>query len=277
MGFSDPGLSFLSAYLKAGDKPKVPGVPSVDLNAVQRDAVQGNLDLLPQASRLASGVNQANQSELDLILEKILPGGKAAAQNFITNQLLGIADVADTQAGIRNATAAGFNLGTGGSQFSKFGVVGHLGRSVAQQRQAGVQNFANLASFTQAPRYNPASMFLSPQERLRVAENERNMRYQAAVAQAGIDAQPSKLALAGAAAADSANETLGTAAGIAASYFGGGMVGGGAPKPPPQNGGGFQANPSWYSSQGWNTPQSPPSYGGSQDSYFGTPTQQQWA
>ena len=238
----------MSAYLKAGDKPKVPGVPSVDLNAVQRDTVAGNLAVLPQAAKLASGVNAANQSELDSILERILPGGKAAAQNFITNQLLGIAAVADTQAGIRNATAAGFNLGPGGSQFSMFGVVVHLGRSVAAQRQAGLQNFANFASFAEAPRYNPASMFFSPGQRLQVVENERNMRYQAAVAQAGIDAQPSKLALAGAAAADSVNETLGTAAGMAASFFGGSMlggIGGGAAKPPPQK------STSWYSSGDW--------------------------
>lgn len=260
MGFSDPGLSFLSAFLKAGDKPKVPGVPSVDLDAVQRETVAGNMAVLPQAAQLASGVNKANQSELDRILEQVLPGGKAAAQNFITNQLLGVADVADTQSAIRNATAAGFNLGTGGSQFSKFGVVGHLGRSVAQQRQAGLQNFGALASFTQAPRYNPASMFLSPEARLQVATHERDLRYQAALAQAGIDAQPSKLALAGAAAVDSLNEDIGFAAGVASSMFGG-MLGGGvgasAPKPIPKSA-------SWYSSSGWNTPQAPPSS-------FGTP------
>ncbi len=252
MGLLDAGLSFLGSFLGSGSKPKVPGVPSVDLNQAQRESVSGNLAILPQASKLASEVNRANQLETEKSLEGVLPGGLSAAQNFITNQLLGIADVADTQAGIRNATAAGFNLGVGGSQFSKFGVVGHLGRSVAQQRQAGLQNFANLASFASGPKYNPASMFLNPATRVESAMRERDLRFQAAMAQAGIDAQPSRLAVAGASAIKSLNSGYGLMSDIKdVGGFVGGMFSG--PKSIPQSA-------SWYSNSGWNTNQN-----------FGTP------
>lgn len=244
------GASAGAAYLSAGDKPKVPGVPQIDMNALQKDAIAGNMAAVGPAGELASKVNQTNQSELDRIREGTMPGGKAAAQKIIMDQLMGVADITDTQAGIRNATAAGFNLGVGGSQFSKFGIVGHLGRTVGQQKQQGLGNMMAFQQFSEAPRFNPASMFLSPEARLRVVENERNMRYQAAVAQAGIDAQPSK-------GAQAAAGGLGALSGIAG-MFSGSMMG--APKSIPTSG-------SWYSGQGWKTPQAPPSY-------FGTPSGQ---
>lgn len=254
-----------SAAAKAGKKPKIPGVPGTDVSSLQLDAIAGNQAAVDPASKFASSVNRANQTELDRIREGTLPGGKAAAQKFITDQLMGVADVADTQAGIRNATAAGFQLGTGGSQFSKFGIVGHLGRSVAQQRQQGLQNFANFASFSEAPRYNPASMFLSPEMRVNVAQQDAKMRLDQANAQAAIDAQPSAWmqALGGG---------LGALSNIAGMYAGGaaGAAGAGAARAPAaSSGGGFVNNPSWYSSQGWNQYQAPPSQ-------FGT-TVQQWS
>lgn len=190
-GFVAIGAGAGAAYLSAGKKPKVPGVPQIDFNALQRDAIAGNMEALGPAGRLATAVNQTNQTELDRVREQSVPGGKAAAQKIIMDQLLGVADITDTQSAIRNASAAGFNLGAGGSQFSKFGVVGHLGRTVGQQKQQGLGNMMAYQSFSEAPRYNPASMFLSVSDRLQVKMAENKMLWDASMAKAAIDAQPS--------------------------------------------------------------------------------------
>lgn len=186
------GAAAGSAYLSAGKKPKIPGVPQIDPTGVQRDTIAGNLENVPGAAKLASRVNIANQTELDRIREGTLPGGMDKVRGIINDQLSGNADVEDVQAAIRQTVAAGFGLGAGGgSQFTKFGVVGHLGRSVAQQKQQGLSNFIGFSGFAEAPRFNPASMFLSASERLQVQMAQNKMSYDSAVARAAIDAQPS--------------------------------------------------------------------------------------
>jgi len=277
-----------ASYLAAGKKPKIPGVPQIDVDAIQRAAVKGNQAVVGDATKLATSVNRANQAELDRVREGTLPGGAAAARKIIGDQLSGVEDVADVQAGIRSATAAGFSLGAGGkSQFTKFGVIGHLGRSVAQQKQQGLANFANFASFMEAPRFNPTTMFLSPEARLRAMQDQNKMNYDAAVAQAAVDAQPS----AGAQAASGALGAMSNFGGMflgnmvarggvggrsTSASSGGGLEWGRVPSAPNYGGNsGYNATVGssgmtpnggtngWYSSQGWNTPQT-----------FGTPVGQ---
>lgn len=255
-----------SAYLKAGKKPKVPGVPQIDFNALQRDAISGNMEAIGPAGGLATAVNQTNQTELDRVREQSLPGGKAAAQKIIMDQLMGVSDITDTQAGIRNATAAGFGLGAGGSQFSKFGVVGHLGRTVGQQKQQGIQNMAAFQSFSEAPRYNPASMFLSVTDRLQVKMAENKLLFDAAMARVAIDAQPS-------AGAQAAAGGLGAFSSIAGMYSGSVMARGGAGVAGGWMGAAGTGSkiPSARSlgNSGWNTPQASPNYFGTQAGQWG--------
>ena len=193
------GAAAGAAYLSAGDKPKMPGVPQIDPTGVQRDTIAGNLENVPGAAKLASRVNSANQTELNRMREGTLPGGMDMVRGIINDQLKGEADVADVQSAIRQTVAAGFGLGAGGgSQFTKFGVVGHLGRSVAQQKQQGISNFIGFSGFAEAPKFNFASMFLSATDRLKITMEQNKMNYDASVAQAAIDAQPSKGAMAAA-------------------------------------------------------------------------------
>ena len=156
-----------------GKKPKVPDFIPVNIDQVQTEGIDANVRNMPGAKALASDVNAFGLQELQKALDFLAPGARDKAIENINNMLGGVADVADTQAGIRNATAAGFNLGAGGSQFSKFGVVGHLGRSVAQQRQQGLQSL--MGFYSMAPQqFNVASMFFTPQQRLAHATSERN-------------------------------------------------------------------------------------------------------
>ena len=161
-----------------GSKPKVPAFKPIDPTAEQAASIAGNVSVLPAVQNLASGVNQLNMSELAKALEFALPGGLKAVQANVTNQLGGIADIADTKAGIRNATAAGWGAGVAGSRFGNLNVLGQLGRSIAQQRQTGFQQFLQLTHAVTPSRLDPTSMFLSPQQRVSLASEQNQMQYQ---------------------------------------------------------------------------------------------------
>lgn len=212
-----------AAYLKAGGKPKIPNFPNLDLAALMKAGALENKALLPFAQGLASNVNAANRAEVLKARESAVPGAIGQIQKNISNQLSGIADAEDTRAAIRNATAANFRLGAGGgSQFSKFAVVGNLGRTVAQQRQQGFQNFTSFASTMDAPKFDPSSMFLTPQMRVEVARWQAQGQHDVNLARANIAAQPSAgmQALAGGLGA------LSSVGSMAAGYGMGGMMGG---------------------------------------------------
>lgn len=223
------GAGVGASYLKAGDKPQVPDFPRLDLETLQKLGIAGNQENLAAAQQLASDVNRGNLAEVAKAREAAVPGATALARKNITDQLSGVADLADTQAAISNATAANFSLGAGGkSQFSKFGIVGHLGRSVAQQKQQGLGNFFNFASLMDAPRFDPASMFLTPAQRLSAAQFQAGGQFSVDTARAAIAAQPSRISQA-------LGGGLGVVSNIASLGFGsligggiGGRVGGGA-------------------------------------------------
>lgn len=218
------GAGVGSSLLSSGKKPRIPDYPKVNLDALQKAAISGNLAALPGASELASKVDQANLEQAQRLSEAQFPGLKAKALKNIEEQLSGTADIADTQAAIRNATAANFALGTGGrSQFSKFSVIGQLGRSVASQKQTGLANFLNLSTATGIQQFDPASMFLTADQRVNVALRESEQQFNVDLARAQIAAQPSKTSKA-------LGAGLGVVSNLASGSFGaalGGIGGGG--------------------------------------------------
>lgn len=173
-----------------GNTPKVPDYQRVDPGQEQLGAVANNQAILPRAQQLASNVNQFNMEQVMKALEFAMPGGVASVRENIANQLAGNADMADLQAGIRGATAAGYNLGVPGSQFNRFGVAGQLGRSVAQQRQQGLQNFLALSQVTKAPQFDVSSMFLTPQQRIQTAMQNTENQFARDWLKAQVDAAP---------------------------------------------------------------------------------------
>lgn len=173
-----------------GNKPKVPNFTPVLPGEVQKQTIAENAAALPGAESLASNVNQFNLDQLAKALQFSLPGGLEKAQTNISNQLLGISDVEDTKAGIRSAVAAGYGQGVQGSQFGNLKVIGQLGRSVAQQRQQGFQNFVTLSQATKAPQMDPTSMFLSPSQRLSTAISQNESQFNRDWLQSQINAAP---------------------------------------------------------------------------------------
>lgn len=214
-----------AAALSRGGKPKVPDFPKLDVDEIQRLAISGNLKSIPEIQKLASLTNAGNRAEVIKALEAVAPGATAKVQRNILDQLEGVADISDTQAALRNLSAANFSLGVGGaSQFSKFGIVGKLGRSVGQQRQQGFANFVSLSNLMDTPRLDFSSMFFSPSQRANAALGNQTGEFNVALARAGIEAQPS-------AAASAAAAGLGEVSNFAGMYTGA-MIGSTMSRPP---------------------------------------------
>lgn len=173
-----------------GNTPKVPDYKYVDPAAEQAGAINQNQQSLGASKRLASDVNQFNLEQLNKALEFAMPGGLDSVRKNIADQLAGKADLADLQAGIRGATAAGYNLGVPASQFNRFGVAGQLGRSVAQQRQQGFQNFAALTQVAKAPQFDVTSMFMTPTQRVNLALQQNQNQFSRDWLKSQMDAAP---------------------------------------------------------------------------------------
>lgn len=233
----------VSGALGSGKKPKIPAPPTLNPDAIQMDTLRGNLKALPEIQNLTGKVNTFNIQELERALELALPGGSSKVKANILDQLEGKMDTADTQAVIRNATAAGFGSGIQGGGIGRNLVLRDLGRSVVDTKERGLTNFMNFQQANRAVLFNPASMFLTPAQRLEAQAANNRMIYDAAVAQAGIDAQPSQGQAALSGALGSLSSMGGTFAGMS---FGSGFGGGAA-----------------TSAGGWTTPSMPRSSSGS--------------
>lgn len=175
-----------------GSKPKVPTLPNVDPNKVQSETIASNLGASGAAQELASIFNKFGQDEILKALEFALPGGLAQIQSNIKSQLTGELAPQDTQALIRNATAAGygkgFNFGTGG--IGRNLVLRDLGIASQQQKQQGFQNFLGLASATKAPQFDYTSMFYTPAQRLSFAQQQADNKFNVDWLQSQLDAAP---------------------------------------------------------------------------------------
>lgn len=194
VGVASLAAGAASGAIGGGKKPRIPPVPKLNPTQIQADTIAGNLAALPGAQKLAGRTNAFNRDELAKALEFALPGATKKAQATILSQLEGTLSPDDTQAVIRNATAAGFGSGIQGGAPGSIGrnlTLRDLGRSTIDQKERGLLNFANFAEMTRAPMLNPSSMFFTPAQRLEAEAANNRMSYDAALAQAGIDAQPS--------------------------------------------------------------------------------------
>jgi hypothetical protein len=162
-----------------GRKPNIPNLPDIDPTKVQGDTIAGNLRNLPEAQKLAAGVDAFNLGQLEKALEFWSPGSLSKLQKTIGSQLSGELDPQDTQALIRNATAVGygkgFNFASGG--IGRNLVLRDLGISGMDQRQRGLQNLMGVQAQTPQP-FNVASMFYTPQQRLDFEFNDRQAQFQ---------------------------------------------------------------------------------------------------
>lgn len=174
-----------------GKKPKIPQLPKLSPDAIQSEAISGNIGSLPEAQRLATGVDQFKAEQLRKALEFALPGGLAQAQQNISAELRGELPPDVAQSIIRSATAAGYARGFG----PRSGIGGNLvardlGLTSLKLQQQGLSSFAGLASFSTPQTFDITSMFFTPHQRLGFSTEERNLQYQRDLLKARVKAQP---------------------------------------------------------------------------------------
>lgn len=172
-----------------GRKPKIPQLPSISIDSVQRETISGNTAALPQAQQLATQADSISQDQFRRALEFALPGSFSQVQGNIGAQLRGELPPDIAQSIIRSATAAGYARGFGPrSGLGSNLVARNLGLTSLQQQQTGLQNLMGLAGML--PRFDATSMFFTPQQRLGFEINERDTRFEHSLLKSRIKAMP---------------------------------------------------------------------------------------
>lgn len=218
------GSSLLGGLLGSGRKVRVPEYKPLDIAGEQQAAVRQNIQQLPQASELARKTAEADQGTLEAMLRRAIPGYDKLLQqqsSLLQAQLSGELPQDVTQAVMRSGAARALGAGLGGGQLGRNLTLRDLGLTSMGMQQQG---FANALNFIQSQRQtgmvNPmsaASMFISPQQRIGLRQQENQMQYQQQLMSAQVAAQPNPMlaALGG---------TLSSFGGIAAGYGMGGMM-----------------------------------------------------
>ena len=93
----------------------------------------------------------------------------------------------------RTSAAAGFRGGFQGSKLGGNLTARDLGLTSLGLQQTGLQNFGALANLINPNPFNVSSMFFSPGQRVTIAQNERNQKFNRDMAAAGVAAAPSPM------------------------------------------------------------------------------------
>ena len=162
--------------------PKIPRFKPISIEGEQAGAIGQNIANLPGAEKLASSVNTFNQQQLESMLETAIPGYqaiKAKVGKNISSQLSGEIpqDVQDFIQ--RKAAAKSFSSGFGGSGMAANLTARDLGLTSLQLTQEGLDSATRwISSAAVAPRFDVSSMFITPQQRIGFAQQERDSAFQ---------------------------------------------------------------------------------------------------
>ena len=177
-----------AADKRAAQLRQIANFAPINIDAEMASAVSGNNAILPVAEQLASSVNTFNRDELMKQLRAAIPGYDAIVSgqsNLVQSQLKGEIPKDVQDAISRRASERNLFQGTSGSQFGRNLEARDLGLTSMDITNRG---FANAMSFLQstkamtaAPTFDVSSMFMTPQQRLAIKQNEQAMRINAAV------------------------------------------------------------------------------------------------
>ena len=222
-------FSFAGNVMKK--KVTVPIFNEVNAQAQQEKAIEGNLSALPEASRLASGVNEFNQAELLKQLRNAIPNYDQLQQrgSDIVTEFSAPGVPKDIQDLIqRKSSAKALGGGYGGSQSHtnlELRDLGLTGLELAGKKLNAIESWLGFAKQNaMAPMMDVTSMFITPQQQISLAVSERDKRFNRDFAASVLKAQQHWRTYMG-------NEFVefgGTLKGVGAGMMGGGMGGGGA-------------------------------------------------
>lgn len=220
-----------------GRKPKVPSLAEIDPNTIQKDAIQGNIASFADIAKLAATVNVFNQDQLQMLIDRALPGAREQITKTIGSQLRG--EVPEDVSRAITRYQAGRNVGalTRGSGFAAGSAARQLGLTSLDIIDRGLKSAESWLQRAQAPQLDASSMFFTPQQRLGFAERQQAIKFQRDMEAAGVAAAPEPWRAALTQGIDSDIARIQNAAlsfgGMA--LGGGGGFGGGGPAMPSQS------------------------------------------
>lgn len=205
-----------------GQKPRVPAFKEILPDEIQEDTTLGNIKSLADIARLAAGVDQFNQDQLEALQERVLPGAAQQIQKNIQSQLRGeIPD--DVRRAIAQGNSERFAGVFAGSNFARSNEAKQLGLTSLGIINQGLASAESWLAQATTPRFDVTSMFFTPQQRYGYAVNERDARYQRDLMAAQVKAAPDP---ATAALGTEIDRFFNTAAGAGMMAAGGGFGGG---------------------------------------------------
>ena len=183
-----------------GSKVKVPKFTEIDPDKEIDEAFKSIQQRLPEGQRVARSIAEADTETALAVLEQFAPGSRAAMQQQMQNIQAGLRGELpeDVQRLITDRAAAqSFAGGFGGSGAARALELRDLGLTSLQRIDTAMnqsaQAFQTFRSMMPQQR-SVGSMFLSPQDRISLAQSERNMQYQRDLAAAQERAKASPVA-----------------------------------------------------------------------------------
>lgn len=191
------GVGLAGAAMSSGNKPKVPAFNKTDASLEQNLALQNNMANLPQAEQLSEATNFYNQNELDRMLQEAIPGyhskvaaGSANVDSFLHGEL-----PPDVAAQIkRNTAEKALGGGYGGSGMARNLTSRDLGLTSLDLTKFGTQLapqwMASQKALAVPKAFDPASMFLTPAERIGNTQQNNQGQFNRDLYQAQVSAAP---------------------------------------------------------------------------------------
>lgn len=223
-------MGLISTLIAPPSKPKVPPFVPVDTTAEQAAAISGNLKNLPAAEQFASQLNSFLGSEWLKSTEIGFPQFKQVSENIGSN-------IASMTAGEipqevqdliqRNAAVKSLYGGYGGTGMQSNMTGRDLGLTSFDLMGRGQDAATRWMAATRSPQVDLSSMFISPSDRIRTTQWNKEFSFNRDWTKSQIKAMPDPFL---AALGNSLDSMVGGAASAAGSimgmYGGGGATGG---------------------------------------------------
>ena len=154
-----------------GSKPVVPNLPQLSLTTEQQKTISGNQTVLPQAESLTSTANLFSQSQVNKMLEQLMPNLMSASGDISSNigdELKGKIP-SDVSAAVQEASAGkALSGGYGGTGAARDLVARDLGLTSLNLTQQGLnsaESWMQTANSLYSPsQINVSSMFVNPSQ-----------------------------------------------------------------------------------------------------------------
>ncbi len=179
-----------------GSKVKVPKFKEIDPDAEIDKAFRSIQQRMPEGKRVARSIAEADAETALAVLEQFAPGSQAAIQQQMQNIQAGLRGELpeDVQRFIIDRSVAQARQGGfGGSQAATFGELRNLGLTSLQRIDTAMNQSAQAFQTIRGlmpQQQSVGNMFLTSQQRVALAERERDAQFQRDMQAAQVAAQP---------------------------------------------------------------------------------------